>query len=163
MKRLAAIALAVAFVAAGAALAFVAARGPESPRTIAERVDRVAATLKCPACQDLSVKDSPSIVARQIRAEITRRLRAGQSTDEIRTYFESRFGEDASLTPTGGGVDLLAWLAPTLLVMAGVVTLGLALTRWSRPDETAGDPPISEQDRERLERELRALDTEVAP
>ena len=36
--------------------------------TAAERVDRITSELRCPVCQGLSVKDSPSETARQVAA-----------------------------------------------------------------------------------------------
>src|SRR5207247_3420032 len=117
MRRAAALLVAAAFVAGGAALAVAAARGTGSPATMDDRVRQIASALKCPQCTDLSVADSPSIVARQIRSTIAARLRRGDSPAEIRDYFVSRFGESILLRPPGHGVDLLAWIAPGLLLL----------------------------------------------
>ena len=164
MRRASAIALAAAFVASGAALGVVAARGPAPPRTMDDRVRQIASTLRCPSCQDLSVADSPSIVARQIRAVIASRLRDGQSPQRIRGYFESRFGQSVLLTPSAHGIDLLAWLVPALLVLGGLGLLGLTVVRWSRPRAShpgATELEVSPGDRALLEREVRALDAET--
>jgi len=164
VRRASAIALAAAFVASGATLGVVAARGPAPPRTMDDRVRQIASTLRCPSCQDLSVADSPSIVARQIRADIGARLREGQSPQHIRAYFVSRFGGSILLTPSAHGIDLLAWLVPALLVLGGLGLLGLTVVRWSRPHAPhpgAADLEVSPGDRALLEREVRALDAET--
>jgi len=165
MRRASAIALAAAFVASGSALGVVAARGPAAPRTMDDRVRQIASTLRCPSCQDLSVADSPSIVARQIRADIATRLRDGQSPRQIRGYFESRFGQSILLTPAAHGIDLLAWVVPGLLVLAGLGLLGLTLIRWSRPKRQDGPDAagveLSPGDRALLEREVRSIDVET--
>jgi cytochrome c-type biogenesis protein CcmH len=127
-----------------------------------DRVHQVASTLRCPVCQDLSVADSPSLVAQQIRGAIARRLEAGQTPAEIRDYFVSRFGESILLAPPGHGIDLVAWALPAILVAMGLGVLVLAMGRWAR---RTGRPPevpaLSVPDRDALARELRTLDGEA--
>ena len=157
-------ALAGATLATGAALGFVALRGPTPAHSLDDRVHEVASTLRCPVCLDLSVADSPSIVARQMRARISRRLRAGESPAEVRAFFVSRFGRSILLTPGGSGVDLLAWIVPALLIAGGLLLLVAALLRWSRrppaaPAQSLEEPSgITAVDRELLERELRGTE-----
>ena len=81
-----------AVVLAAVALAVGLSRGGPGPPTLQERVQAVAADLRCPVCQNLSVADSPSELAQQMRAEIAARLRAGQAPDAIRQFFVSRYG-----------------------------------------------------------------------
>ena len=162
MKRASALVLAAAFLATGAALGFVAARGPAPARSVDDRVHRIAASLRCPVCQDLSVADSPSLVAKQIRATIAERLRAGRTPDEITAYFVSRFGQSVLLTPPGHGIDLLAWIVPGLLVAAGLGILALALRRWAGSGaRSPASPALTDGDRAMLERELRAFHPEA--
>jgi cytochrome c-type biogenesis protein CcmH len=128
-----------------------------------DRVRHVASTLRCPVCQDLSVADSPSLVARQIRAAIARRLRVGQSDQEIRDFFVARFGPSILLTPQGEGIDLMAWIAPALLFAAGLALLGGALRRWSRPHPAGPEEHVvTVSDRAMLERELKGEEPEWA-
>src|SRR5206468_5995745 len=116
----------------GATLAVVALRGPAPAASMDERVQEVAATLSCPSCLDLSVADSPSITARHLRATIAGLLRQGWSPDRIRDFFVARYGATILETPPARGIDLLASIAPALLVAFGMGLLGLTLVRWSR-------------------------------
>jgi cytochrome c-type biogenesis protein CcmH len=148
-----------AFVATGTALGVVAARGPSPPSSMDDRVRQVAQTLRCPVCVDLSVADSPSLAARQMRGTIRRLLHRGRSSEEIRDYFLARFGPTILLTPRGDGIDLVAWIAPALLVALGLGLLALTLRRWSRTDPAAAPTHgIAQADRELLDRELRGDD-----
>ena len=79
----------------------------------------MAETLKCPTCRSQSVADSEAPSAKAIRAEIARRLEAGESEDEIRDYLVSRFGEEILLTPSSSGVTGLVWVLPVVAVALG--------------------------------------------
>ena len=72
----AALLLAAALVVAGLGLTQAASFDP-SP-TLQERVDAVAATLRCPTCQGLSIKDSPSVLADGSRQIVEQQLREGR-------------------------------------------------------------------------------------
>ena len=130
-------ALIAAFLIAGAALAFVALRGPVSPSSLQDRVHAVAAGLRCPVCQNLSVADSPSRLAGEMRDEIAAQLRAGASDDEIRAYFVQRYGDWVLLEPPKRGLDLIPWLVPIVALLVGI-GLWVALVRpRPRPDGDA--------------------------
>jgi cytochrome c-type biogenesis protein CcmH len=136
------IVLTAALVIAGAALLAVAVRGTPPPATPQQRADAVGATLRCPACEDLSVVDSPSAIAREIRSDIARRLRAGQSSEAIRAFYVDRYGPWILLSPPRSGVTLFAWLLPALLLAGGLVLLVVSVRRWTRREGAhAGDRP----------------------
>lgn len=98
----------------------------------AARTQRIASELRCPVCQGLSVADSPSRTGRDIRADIRRRIAAGQGDAEIRRAYVDRFGEWILLRPSARGVGALVWLLPVLAVVVAAGGLALALHRWQR-------------------------------
>jgi cytochrome c-type biogenesis protein CcmH len=160
--------LVVAMVAAGVVLAVVAARGPAPPTTVQERVRAVAATLRCPICADLSVADSPSGLAAQMRATIAQDLRSGLTPDQIRSRFVAAYGQWVLLSPSRHGLDLLAWIAPILLLAAGLGLGAMTVRRWSSRRERAAavsapalgavsPDALSTEDRRLLERALRTV------
>jgi cytochrome c-type biogenesis protein CcmH len=120
--------VAAGFVAA-AALA-IALVGSAGPRTLSQRVDEVAGSLRCPVCQNLSVADSTSGVAREMRRSIAAQLRAGRTPDQIRTRFVAAYGEWILLSPQPRGAGLLAWAMPVIVVLGGATVGGLAVRRW---------------------------------
>ena len=123
--------LAGVLLVAAAALAVVALRGPSAPRSMNDRVRSVASTLRCPVCQNLSVADSPSRLAQQMRATIAEELAAGRTPQQIRSEFTASYGEWILLAPPKHGIDLIAWLGPLLLVL-GALAAGLAaVRRWT--------------------------------
>jgi cytochrome c-type biogenesis protein CcmH len=76
--------------------------------TDAERVERLAAGLRCPDCQALSVAESRTRAADAIRDEIADQVAAGRSDREIRDHFVERYGQWILLAPD----DPLAWWLP---------------------------------------------------
>jgi len=167
--RLAAAMLAGALLAASLALAVVALRSPARPATLEGRVRAVASTLRCPVCQSLSVADSPSSLARQMRAEIASDLRAGRTPDQIRATFVKSYGDWILLSPPRHGLDLVLWIAPAALLLAGVAAAGVAVRRWTlggggwgartNAEEPAG-PDLSAVDRRLLDRALAHAEAE---
>lgn len=160
-------AVVVAVVAIVAALLFVAFRGASGPATMDERVRSVAAGLRCPVCQNLSVADSPSPLAEEMRARIERELRAGRTPEEIRREFVNAYGEWILLAPPKRGIDLLAWVVPLLAVIALAAGAAFAVKRWtgwrSSTDERRADDELSPHDRELLHRALATTSAEEQP
>jgi cytochrome c-type biogenesis protein CcmH len=143
-------------------LAAVAIAPPAGARSHDQEVERrvaaIASELRCPVCQNLSVKDSPSDVAASFRARIRELVRAGKSDQEVKDFFVARYGEWILLSPPRRGIGLAVWLAPALALAAGLALAATAVVRWTRRAR-AGEAPL---DDERLQRELADLDQQLA-
>jgi cytochrome c-type biogenesis protein CcmH len=150
----------VALVVAGAAL-FLVSRASSGNPTFQDRARAVADGLRCPSCQDLAVADSPSRIAGQMRGEIARRLRAGQSEEEIRQFFVARYGQWILLSPGTGGLGFVAWVAPAVGLAGGIVVVWSLLRRRRRGEEALDarheDAP-TDAERARIARELAAME-----
>lgn len=103
-------------LAAGALLALlglllVAALRPPAPVDGAA----LAGELRCPDCAGLSVAESPSRSAAEIRRQIDALLAEGRTPDEVRQHFVDRYGEWILLAPRSP----LPWLVPAALLLLG--------------------------------------------
>ena len=162
-RRRAWFAVGAAAVVVVTALVIVAVRGPAGPPTFSERIHDIASGLRCPVCQNLSVADSPSGIAQQMRADIALRLRQGQTESQIDAFFVAKYGHWILLTPSAGGLGLFVWLAPGLAI-AGGAWLGWTLVRKRRlavagGAPTAGDEPkLTRAEREAVQHDVDALD-----
>lgn len=105
--------------------------------SLEEQVQQVAAELRCPVCQGLSVADSPSGMANQMRDLIRERLKAGESPEAVKAYFVERYGEWILLAPKREGFNLLVWVLPFLGLGGGAVVLVAVLRRWKKRPEAA--------------------------
>lgn len=101
----------------------------------------VAAELRCPVCQGLSIQDSPSELAKSMRSLVREQLAAGRTPDQVKAYFVSRYGEWILLAPKASGFNLVAYAGPLLVVLGGGLVIVLALRRWTR--NAAGTPAKS--------------------
>ncbi|MGQ0609057.1 MAG: cytochrome c-type biogenesis protein [Chloroflexota bacterium] len=145
-------------VAAGGALALIAVGvmlvfQPGPAPTTGERADALARELRCPDCQGLSVADSPTASAQEIRRQIDALLADGASADDVRAHFVARYGEWILLAPASP----LAWILPFAVVLAGVGGLGAWLMTRRRPAAPRLQD-ISPGERQRLREEAEALD-----
>ncbi|MBI4492129.1 MAG: cytochrome c-type biogenesis protein CcmH [Chloroflexi bacterium] len=100
-----------------------------------ERVRQIAKQLQCPVCESVSVADSSSELAGQMRGLIRARLEAGESEQQIVQYFVERYGDQVLVEPPRRGWGLIVWWAPIAVLAAGAVVLVALLRAWVRKDE----------------------------
>lgn len=103
-----------------------------------ERVREIAASLRCPVCLGLSVEDSPSQLARDMKDFIRKRLREGAEPEEIRQHFVDLYGEWVLMTPEPEGLNLALWIVPVLAVLGGIVLVGAVVRRWTEEPAANG-------------------------
>ena len=147
-------AMAVGGVLALLALAVTVALQPRPGPAAAERAEAIARELRCPDCQGLSVADSPTRSAQEIRRQIDQLLADGATDDEVRDHFVARYGQWILLAPSSP----IVWIIPFGVVLAGAAALGGWLVARRRANVPAPALPISVEERHRLREEAEALD-----
>jgi len=119
--------------------------GPPAGRALSgpaldSETQRVSLLLRCPVCQGLSVAESPSSMALNMRVQVRELLSAGYDEDQVLRYFERSYGEFVRLEPPLRGVNWIVWLAPIGGLMAGAWVVRQALRK--RPAAAAGVAPL---------------------
>lgn len=145
--------LAVAAMVGLVPILWANAGGPPPPQTMDERVHEVASGLRCPVCRNLSVGDSPSQLAEEMRASIRQMLTEGKSPEEVRRFFVARYGDWILLSPKSNGVGLLPWVAPLAALILGALLVARVVNR--RNLETGVS--VTEAERDRIRRELQLV------
>ena len=145
MRRVALVA-----VAAALALAATAAAAPNPADLEAELV--------CPTC-DTTLDQSNAPVAQRMKQIIRQHIAAGWTDAQIKADLVDQFGPGVLAEPPKSGFDLLAWLLPLGLLVAGALGVGVVAWGWSRrrdPRDAEDEPPA------RLDPDLeRRLDAEL--
>jgi cytochrome c-type biogenesis protein CcmH len=140
------------------ALLWAAGAGAASGNPSAEaeaRAREIASELRCVVCQNLSVADSPSDLAKEMRGVVREQVEQGKSRQEIFDYFVSRYGEYVLLSPPKRGFNLLVWGLPFLGLLAGGYGVYVVARRWTaQPAADAPAPPLDPAYTERVRREL---------
>ena len=107
------------------------------------QVREIAVQLRCPVCQGLSVGDSPSELANEMRTL-------------VREQLQQRYGEWILLAPPKHGFNLIIWVLPFVLLPIGAAAVYLGARRWVRQPAAEESPPrgLNSPYAERLQREL---------
>ena len=109
---------------------------PLSGAALDRATEEVSSLMRCPVCQGLSVADSPSTSAVDLKNEVRRQLAAGYTRDQVIASFERSYGEFIRLEPKAVGFNWLVWIMPILAFLVGAVVIFLRL-RPRRPAATA--------------------------
>lgn len=107
-------------------------------RTNAERLAYLGERVACPVCDGNSMAASPAQFAQDMMTITEEKIAAGETDQEIITYFESRFGPEILL----GSGPRTAWLwgAPLVVLVGGA---WLAVGRKRKPSESPEEGPAT--------------------
>lgn len=100
---------------------------------------RLAAELRCPVCQGLSLEDSPSELSQEMRHIIKEQLEAGKSVEEVKAYFVEKYGEWILLEPEPHGLNLAIYFLPVILVLGGAFFLYRIARKWTKQGSTVAE------------------------
>ena len=113
------------------------------------RARDIAQGLRCLVCQNQSIDDSSSDLARDLRQLVRERIAAGDSDAQVQAFVVARYGDYVLLTPPFKPSTALLWVGPPLVLAAGL--LGAVLYLRRRPAAPAA-APLSAAERARLDR-----------
>ena len=116
--------------------------------------------LVCPSCHT-TLDESDSEVAREMKAEIARRIAQCQSAKRIRDAMVAEFGPTILSTPQTHGFDLLAWVLPLGGAAVGAVALAFAARAWTRgraPAASRAEAELTAEDERRVDEALARFD-----
>ncbi|MBP9143661.1 MAG: cytochrome c-type biogenesis protein CcmH [Thermoanaerobaculia bacterium] len=118
---------------------------PLSGAALDRATEEVASLMRCPVCQGLSVADSPSSSAVDLKAEVRRMIALGYSEDQVIAAFERSYGEFIRLEPKAEGFNWMVWVMPIVAFAAGALMIFLRL-RPQRPAPLASAALPAQED-----------------
>lgn len=84
--------------------------------------------LRCEMCQGQTISDSNAMLAQDMRALVREKVQAGESDEEILSYFAAHYGNDILMRPPLDPQTAPLWLAPLITILLG----GWLLMRYFR-------------------------------
>jgi cytochrome c-type biogenesis protein CcmH/NrfF len=81
-------------------------------------------------CSDLTVRTCSCGTAADIKQDIARRLADGQTADQVVEAYVRERGPQIRSAPTTSGFDLLAWVTPFVVILAGGGFIVHLTRRW---------------------------------
>jgi cytochrome c-type biogenesis protein CcmH len=123
------------------ALVGAPAGAPLTGPSLDARTREVGALLRCPVCQGLSVADSPSSMAQDMKGQVRALLAEGYSQEQILAYFERSYGEFVRLQPTFSGANWAVWLAPAAALGLGLLLVARQLRARARASASGESAP----------------------
>ncbi|ATO57699.1 cytochrome c-type biogenesis protein [Bartonella sp. 1-1C] len=95
------------------------------------RARDISSYLRCPVCQNQTIDDSNSSLARDLRLLVRERLKAGDNDQQIIDFLVEQYGEFILLTPPFNKTTWFLWLSPLIIIIIGVSFI-LFRIRWAR-------------------------------
>lgn len=126
----------------------------------ADQVNVVAQELWCPLCNGVRLDACELKACAQMRDLIAIKLGEGESSESIQQYFVEAYGPQVLGRPPFTGFNLLAWVLPPLVLLAGGVLLWMRMRTMVRPADLRATTPereseLNKDDSLRLEEELK--------
>jgi len=121
--------------------------GADAAGTIEDREARLSASLRCMVCQNQTVAESNAPLAADMRQQIREQLGQGRSEQQIRDYFEERYGAFVRYDPPFMPSTWLLWVGPFVLLAVGFAALWRVVRRHGRSEPA----PLTPAERERAD------------
>jgi cytochrome c-type biogenesis protein CcmH len=96
---------------------------PLSGDALFQRTNEVGSLLRCPVCQGMSIADSPSEMAVNMKHQVRELLARGYTEEQILKYFELSYGQFVLLKPKFEGVTGMVWILPFIALLVGGAVL----------------------------------------
>jgi len=109
-----------------------------------QQTNEIAGLLRCPVCQGMSVADSPSEMAVNMKHQVRELIARGYTREQILRYFERSYGQFVLLKPKFQGVNTLVWILPILALGVGIFAIFSMMTKGG--DGQPVDQPSVDED-----------------
>jgi cytochrome c-type biogenesis protein CcmH len=113
------------------------------------RARTIGAELRCLVCQNQSIDDSNSGLARDLRIIVRERLTAGDSDEQVIGFVVQRFGNFVLLKPPFEAATYVLWLGPALVLLSAFAVYFFGLKREAHAVVQPAEP-LNAIERDRL-------------
>ena len=85
--------------------------------------------IRCLVCQNQSIDDSDSDLAKDLRRIIRKKIIQGDTDDEIEQYLVDKYGNFILMKPPLYQDTYILWISPLLLMIVGITIMYFTLKR----------------------------------
>lgn len=117
-----------------------------------ERARIISQDVRCVVCQNQSIDDSDSGIAKKMRVLVRDRLTKGDTNQQVIDYLVSRYGDFVLLNPPVKAKTAVLWFGPAAMIVFGL--FGIIFYYRRRSKETAattGAAPLSADEKKRID------------
>jgi cytochrome c-type biogenesis protein CcmH len=99
--------------------------------TETQRLDyqQLTEELRCLVCQNQNIADSDAGLAKDLRNEVAKLVKSGQSQSEITDYLTVRYGDFVRYSPPVRIDTILLWVLPFLVLLIAATVLIFTIKR----------------------------------
>jgi cytochrome c-type biogenesis protein CcmH len=123
------------------AVFFFSGVSAQQPTPSDDEVNAIAKQLYCPVCENTPLDVCPTTACQQWRDLIRQKLTEGQSEQQIKDYFAAYYGDRVLAKLPARGANILLYVLPPVLLLAGAFILFTALRKPKNPKEGQPAPP----------------------
>jgi cytochrome c-type biogenesis protein CcmH len=115
-----------------------------------QRYKNLINELRCLVCQNQNLAGSNAGLAQDLRKQVYKMVREGQSDDVILDFMVTRYGDFVLYRPPFKAITVLLWLGPFIILAAGL----LVLIRFIRQRKKIVIKNLTAQEKEKLKQLL---------
>ena len=97
----------------------LAERSNSGENFIINKTREISQNIKCLVCQNQSIDESNSEIAKDLKVLIKNKLKDGVSDDEIYNFLRDRYGDSILLRPPLKTNTILLWFLPFIILVFG--------------------------------------------
>lgn len=116
MRRLSSFLLVLCFAHGAVAMTLESHLNDPAQESVAQELFH---ELRCIVCEGQSLAESDAVLAQQMRAEIRRRVAAGDDATQVKDYFVRQYGTQILQRPPLMGSTIFLWAMPVLFILVG--------------------------------------------
>ena len=87
------------------------------------RARNLSKSIRCLVCQNQTIDDSDSELAKDLRSIIRSKIVQGETDDEINKFLVDRYGNFILMNPPMNKQTIMLWLSPLALALLGIVII----------------------------------------
>lgn len=124
-----------------------------SDAEVKARSEAIGKTLRCVVCQNQSIADSDASLAEDMRTLVEARVRAGDTDEDVRAYFQERYGDFVLMEPPVKTYTWLLWFGPLIFVAGGLIWYFFAIKK-SPQTASSTDEELTPEEQARVKQIL---------